>query len=736
MTSNDTHEPSGPSPDATGSTNLHQQATNKPSSRRVIAGIAAGVAVFALTAGASWAVTRDGAPTDTAAEESSIPPAPRVDENGNLIPVDGDATGESVFALLGSRTIDYDEAFDVIPARAVLGADDDGTGPIIFDTPIEGLTTDALRSSGDGADDSGTTPTTTPPTSTTIAGRVDDDPVMAPGETLSPSVAWRFVDPCADAPERCSDLGDALRIGATVLPHEDVPAMPPVRITSLTMSTGKSEGCSTGEVPAGHRAVGVVLNRPAGLSLQWSRMGAPAGGSSTVVPDRAAIDEYRENPTAGWTTCIDTTFPAAEDNSAALLYVTATGADGTTDRKSMFSHDDDARRLHVFTVGKANEVVAMAPKVGDVRLAAVALTDEEDEVAGCARASLRVLPNNPAPGTSALRGEELNADDAAALAPGDGEWVGARFTALGEAERYAVCMFSLGRARGNLNGGLEATDAVFVQPPNRERYEIQPVRWQRKLDPRRSWFQVAVGEGTDRCSWTRRLTVDDPAEHDMGEESAPCQLGRLDIPEQTIGSVFGPYEKTSTAYITMPAHCTGYAQCQELREPKLYSLDAPGPSYSPTACGAAGASCDGVRPRGVLEGTVTLSVRAVESPVGPEFWTFGTNKRVDVNIPAEHYELIDYLHSSLMIDHAGRVIIRLHALVPVDVTVYPLSCDGGVLRMLEPMESFRTSQDFTFYLPDPIAVGQCMTASIRATDPTHAREDNTNGMMPQIYREY
>lgn len=745
MNPNDDNGSNSASGPATGTPTL----TTTPASighgrgRRVITGTLSAVAVFALCAGVSWAVTRDDSPVAAPdGATSTVRPAPLVDENGNAVAVEADAPRSELLILPDSRTVTYDKAFDAIPARAVLGADDHGTGPIVFDTPLDSLDLDLNPSDVDsGSTDRTTTPvpsTSTPPTITSegadeLTGEVSDD---GPRDETLTWPTWRFIDPCADDPAHCADISDALTVGATVLPMAGDPVLPPVQIRSISVSGGKNKGCLPDEVPAGRRAVEVTVNRPASLELRWGRDLAPVGQVARVTPVPATLGKYRENPSRGWTTCVDMAFPTdlTGQGIGASLTVTATVDDGTTDKRVQFVHDDDIRRLVVFSAGKENEIIAMTPRVGEVKLAAVALGVNEDEVAGCARASLRVLPQHPAPGTEALSGEALPADVAATLAPSTGQWVGARFTGLGEAEPYAVCMFSIGRARGNLNGAVEATDAVFVQPPNRERYEIAPVYFERTHVQDRRAFTINIDGGSELCAWVKRMNRDDTDHEDLRSSLTPCQLGRLETPERVIASIMTLYDKTATSYLELPAHCSGFDECHQLLDTRMYSMDVPGPSYGPDVCGATGASCDGVRPRGVLDGIVTLAVRRVESPIGAEFWTIGPNKRVDVNIPPEHYELVDFLHSSLMLGIDGQVIARVHTLVPTNVTLHPINCDGGLTRPMEPMVSVLLSTDHYFELPDRLEVGHCVTAFVEATDPTHEREENTNGMFPPVWR--
>lgn len=728
MTDN-TNQPSNLTPDSP------KQGSNK---RRVLTGTLAAIAVFAVTSGASWAITRDRSTSDDDTVTEAIAAAPLVDDNGEPITVDPDYSSSRV-ALPHTRTIAHDVAFDAIAATAVLGADDTGTGTVILDTPIEGTlstegpTDDTTGDAGSTASTGSTTSTPVP--SSSVPGTTDDSGDSGDTPTTTPDIrSWRFIDPCADHTERCAALAGGVTMGATVLPLVDDPVLPPVKIRSISASGGKSKGCSPDEVPQGRRAIEVTVNRPASLELHWQRNLLPAAQAVHVTPVPAALREYREDPSRGWTTCVDMVFPTDLDRTGASLVVKATVADRTSDTKVQFVYDDDVRRLLVFSAGKSDEVIAMTPKIGDVRLAAVALGAAEDEPTGCARAAQRVLPRNPAPGTEALRGEVLSDDLAATLAPNDKQWVAARFTNLGEAERYAVCMFSIGTARGNLNGAVEATDAVLVQPPNRERYEIQPVSFERKRATGRRGFSIKVEDTSALCSWTKFLSDDDPARQDLRGDFRPCEIGRLDTADQVIGKISTNYDKTSISYLNLPAHCIRTSDCKGLGVVQLRSLDVPGPSYGPNVCGATGASCDGVRPRGVLDGILTVSVKRIESPVGPESWTIGPSKRVDVNIPQEFYELVDFTHSSLLLGVDGQIIARVHTLVPTNVTLYPMTCDGGVRRTLDPMVSVLLSTDHYFELPVRLDVGHCMTAGVMAVDPTGELHDNTDGMFPQVWR--
>lgn len=725
--------------------------TSHPRRRPVLTALAV-VATFALGAGASWAITHDrssDATTTSSAtdgSEGTIREAPMVDDKGELVPVEADGADESVVVLTGARAITYDRAFDAIPAKAVIGAADTGSGPLVLDTPPEHVgtgggvtppTTDGPTTSTSSTTPPATSPTTTPATTPTGSDAESGTADGTDDRTTIMTPAFRFTDPCADDPDRCAGLftGSGAVSGATVLPLSGGGFTEAVRIRGITVSSARSKGCSAEEVPDDHRAVEVTVNRPASLELRWTRDLEQAGEVHRVVPVPATLTDYREHPERGWTTCIDMAFPIDTDHKGASLTIRATVADGSSDTRTQYVFDDNYRRLLVFSVGKPNEVIAMTPAVGDVRLTAVALADGESEVQGCARAAARVLPARPAPGTEVIRGEDLSDEEQSSVVPDGGEWIGARFTGLGEAERYGVCMFSIGHARGVLSGSVEASDAVFVQPPNRERYEIRPVTFQRSRTPDRFGFEISINGTSKLCGWSKYVTIDDPQYDDIRDDFRPCEIGRLEAPERVVGNISSRYEgRTSQSWFTLPAHCIRPDDCAQLGQSHFRRLDVPGPAYGPDVCGAIGASCSGLRPRGVLDGTLTLSVRRVPSPVGPESWTIGPGKRVDVNIPEDHYDLVDARGSTMVVGIDGRVIIRIRTLVQTNVVLYPMSCDGGTLRTMDELVSVIVSTMHEFHLPDPMEIGQCLTATAVVSDPSTGRTENTWGMFPQTIR--
>lgn len=712
---------------------------NRRSPRRLLLGIVTTIAVFAASAGISWGITKDPSSSRSQTRQASTtaPAALTVDENGTPVaPETGSAT-PVLTPLPNARLAVADATLAKVRAVPMLG-EDEGTPA----TDPTTATTAPTATDPDGAD---AAPTAAPTTSTTgsddgVSGTAEPPgtggPTTAPerpgGRELWSSPALRFLDPCADRPSRCAELAGATATGATVLPTAGGLNLGPVMINELWMSSAVSDGCSTTPVPQGHRAVFIRLTRPADLKFTWDRMGTPAGETMEVPLDPETVPPFLEAPGRGWSACIDVPFPESEDHSSATLTATATAEDGSRATRTTFSYDDDHRHLTILPRGQ-NEVVALTPSAGEIKMAGIKLRDGESEVAGCQRAGLRVLPRYPAPGTEAYLGERIPDSVAKDIAPGGGNWFGARFVELNEAERYAICLFSIGRSRGNLRGSLEATDAVLVRPPDRERYMVRPATFRVK-----SYFDFAImrtrlGLDPTICRFPLETGSSSGDVQDLRSERGWCTIGALEAPEVLTIRTDGGRGKTADATITLPAHCTGPTSCARPETPWLVELDMPGSNYDPRACGAIGGSCGGLTPRGVLLGRLDLEVKRILSPVGPREWTIGANKRVSTTIPPEYYELIDFSRSKITLARDGTMTADIYTVVPTVANLFPMTCDWErrSLEMIPGDGVEATEHHFVF--PERLEPRRCMTAGVQAYDPTGRLHDNTDGMLEPVW---
>ena len=660
-----------------------------------------GLAVLGASAGIAWAITHDDAPDAAATEPTprSIPPlAPEPDGTWTAsgLPGGDPATGTPPVP-------DEDEDAD---------ADALAASPLV---PLDGAPTTSDAEAGLRAVPAVAMITDDPPASDPATDpATDSDPAPAGSPTIGGPAGLRFVDPCADAPAACAGLLGRVAVGGTIRAVDDPP--PPVRILGIGVSGGTSDGCADEAVPAGTRAVAVDLNRPAALSLTWWRSG-PVGEETQRPLTDADREAFGVASRAVWSACVSVPFPTTDDRAVASLVVTATADDGTTATHTTIVVDDDSRRLVVVPVDD-DEVVAMTPLVGEVTLAGIALRDGEHETDGCRRAAARVLTDRPAPGTEGFRGREVPADLADRIVPTDGTWVAARFTELEESERYAVCLFSVGRDRGDLDGAIQVTDAVLVQPPDRERYEIRPVTLigPGSIDGRR------VEVGIDGCSsgwatWARTATA---VEQDFGGEPDGCRLGALPGPETATATVSVADLPTSEATVALPARCTDLTTCPPVGASRLVQLDVAGPAYTRRLCGTGPGACDGgLRRRDEVIGSVIVEITRLESPVGPETFTIGEARRFSAEIPEAYWEFIDYSATALELGAGGTVTAEVRTVVPAIVTLRLWDCDEE--RTPEERTSTTPALDHRFVFPDHLGPGGCAFASVRAEDPTGER---------------
>ena len=680
--------------------------------KTVLTRVLVGVAAFGASTAVGWAIT--GAVTDeetppqrseSVAEASPAPPlAERLPEGF----VAGDLPGASTTPsedVEGSEPESPAEGLELqaspiapIEATVTLSA----TQSALAEVPATGV----ISGSDAAEPDPEAEPEDEEPTTTTRRRWAD--------------VVFRFIDPCADAPSGCAALAGRTAIGATIMPVDE--DAPPLEIRGIWSSGGTSEGCAERPVPDGRRAIGVDLNRPASLRLTWSRGGVQVGEVTDVPLDDAGRERFADDPGRGWSACVDTPFPTAPDAAPALLEVTATADDSTTATVRQLVLDDDARRLLVAIVDD-DEIVAMTPDVGEVTLAGIKLRGDENEVAGCRRAAEHVLADRPAPGTEGFLGRPIDEELARRFVPEGGRWVAAHFNGLRESERYAVCLFSVGRARGDTGGTVEATDAVLVQPPDRERYRVRPMTLIAPGSIDGDLVEVELADGSEdgvacRAGWGIVAATRTSAEQDLGS-TRWCEFGDIEDAEAMVARVTLD-GRTSEATVTFPAHCVGTTTCDPPGAARLVRLEVPGPRYTRRLCGSGAGSCDGLRPRDEVIGTVILLIERVESPVGFEGWTVGGSNRFSAEIPEDYYQLIDYPATRLELGPDGVVTAIVKTAVPSTVTVSPLPCDGHS-DAGTPVTSSAPATEHRLELPTRLPPGGCVWASVGASDPTGRR---------------
>jgi len=566
----------------------------------------------------------------------------------------------------------------------------------------------------------GVVPADTPTSVSTDTPTAVSEPTRpATGETDTTYTTFagllRFVDPCSADPTGCAELAGRSAIGGTIVLISDEPD--PVEIRNLTINSGTSDGCAGDEVPAGRRAVGVSMNRPADIVVTWSVFGSTVGTPESHSVSEEAAERFADSPRRGYETCLDVAYPTTAGGEGFRLTVTATAEDGTTDSEWTTGYDDDRRRITIAIVDD-DELVAFTPRLPETTVGAIALRDDEDQIAGCQRAADRLLAERPAPGTDGTTGWSVPDTLADRFLPSDGDWLATRFGNLREAQRYGVCLYSYGRARGGRQ--LEATDAVLVQAPDREVYRIRPVRLTGPGSIDGDRVSVEVPDDRGGRSWTiTATTADNPIQELLGTEA--LVIGELPTPEVLVARV--RYDgRTSDALLPLPAHCVSETLCDSFTTTHRYDLVIPGRDYRRRVCGTGADACEGgIRSRAEVLGTVLLDVQRIESRRGFDGWTIGESRRFDVEEPEPYWVRVDVARSGLRVAPDGTVTAEVHTDVASSLRVDLVPCGPGDAADPAPIESAGPATDHVVAFPEPLEVGECVYARYTAADPTGNR---------------
>lgn len=569
-----------------------------------------GAATMVAAAGLAWpisaAIRGDDTPATISLDESALrAAAPRiatftddeetpesgVEQEATLVPLPGDVEVIDRTDLLG-------EIGGSIPQGLVL---DENLEPV-----------------GDPFDaEDAAPPTTSTPASTPGRGEPDgpdgsdvpETPSGAdtPTDTVTSPLWYRFLDPCANAPEVCAVLRGHPAIGGTIR-LIDNPT--PVEIYWTYMSTRTDDGCADFSPSGLQRTFEIAANHPADIHFEWRRDGVRVGAPIEVP---LAADAAGWRPVSGvdeWRYCLLTEFPDTPDNAPAMYWLRLEGADGSSDTASGWAINGPDVRLRIFT-SIGGDLTAVAPNLGRTVIGAVTLRADEDAPAGCHRATREMWSSYADLDVDMTVGRRR---DFTLTTPlwgfGPGDWSSAAFDWLKSTERYGICLYG-----GTDELVIEVTDSVEVQPSYRELYALRPIHAYGYPETGpwpfgNRWVTVSL-EGQPKV-WS--LSPDNRPEADYGTTSTYI-VGEYNAPE-TVNVVVAFEGRRTRIGISLPSSCTS---CYPFGTVYRIPVPIPGPDFTPDTF------CHG--PRDGCLGVVYMRVEHIEQTPRAPGWRVGPNRR-------------------------------------------------------------------------------------------------------------